>query len=76
MTVMEEPIPLFPAPKLKREVPMRHCFNCGAQLGRYRDYDRYDTYSAHECMQQACDGQAEDRREAHEALDERMGWGR
>ena len=76
MTVMEEPIPLFPAPKLKREAPMRHCCYCGTELGRYNDYDRYDTCGAQECTRQARDGQAEDRREVHKALDERMGWGR
>lgn len=38
-----------------KPVPMRHCFNCGAELGRYRDYDRLDTCGEQECEKAARD---------------------
>ena len=77
MTVMHEPMPaLPPAPKLKREPPMRHCAYCGAELGRYHDYDPFDNCGRSECQREANAAAREERREAHEALDERMGWSR
>jgi hypothetical protein len=51
---------------------MRHCFNCGAELGVYADYDRLDTCGAGECNRAAAE--AEEREKAHRDLDERMGW--
>ena len=75
MTVMDEPIDIPPAPKLKREAPMRHCFNCGAELGRYHDYDPLDHCGAQECQREAVAAEREERQEAHENLDRIRGWG-
>ena len=55
---------------------MRHCFNCGAELGRYSDYDRLDHCDARECARAARDAAEQERDEAHEQLDRDMGWGR
>ena len=76
MTVMREPITPPLAPTLKREAPMRHCFNCGAQLGRYRDYDPLDNCGQPGCQREANAQAREERFEAHRQLDEDMGWGR
>lgn len=53
---------------------MRHCFNCGAELGCYADYDRADTCGAQECNREARDSIAEERDDAHERLDRDNGW--
>jgi hypothetical protein len=54
--------------------PMRHCFYCGEELGRYRDYDRLDTCGKMECLREAQDTVAAERAEAHEELDRERGW--
>lgn len=58
------------------EPKMRHCANCGAQLGliEARNYDRNDTCGARECERAMRDMEAEEREQAHSDLDERMGW--
>lgn len=53
---------------------MRHCFNCGAELGVYADYDRLDTCGALECDREARHAMAEEREEAHKWLDRDNGW--
>ena len=59
----------------KKLAPMRHCFNCGEELGRYRDYDPLDTCGKPECDREGRDAVAEKRSEAHRQLDEDNGWG-
>lgn len=53
---------------------MRHCFNCGAELGTYADYDPLDTCGAIECERTARDAMQTEREEAHEKLDRDMGY--
>lgn len=53
---------------------MRHCFNCGAELGRYRDYDRLDTCGKTECVREANQARVEEREDAHERLDRDLGY--
>lgn len=55
---------------------MRHCFNCGAELGVYADYDPLDTCGANECEREARIAVSQQRDEAHEQLDRDLGWGR
>lgn len=52
----------------------RFCFNCGASLGVYADWDRLDDCGARECQRAVRDCLAEEREEAHEQLDRDMGW--
>lgn len=56
------------------EPKMRHCFNCGEELGRYRDCDPLDTCGAAECVREARETEGTLREEAHEHLDRDMGW--
>lgn len=53
---------------------MRHCFNCGAELGTYADYDPLDNCGALECTRAARDAENERRDAAHEELDRWHGW--
>lgn len=55
---------------------MRHCWNCGAELGfiEARHYDRTDTCGKRECEREARDQAAAEREDAHEQLDRDMGW--
>lgn len=55
---------------------MRHCFNCGAEMGVIEDkhYDRRDTCGARECEREARYEAEAERSEAHEQLDRDMGW--
>jgi hypothetical protein len=55
---------------------MRHCFNCGDELGVYADYDSLDTCGKQECERAARKAAREDREEAHRRLDAARGWGR
>lgn len=59
---------------MAREPKMRHCCNCGEELGVYADYDRYDTCGKRECDRAVRDDLAQEREEAHEQLDRDMGW--
>ena len=52
----------------------RFCFNCGADIGSYADYDHLDTCGSRECERAARDAAAQEREEAHEQLDRDMGW--
>jgi len=53
---------------------MRYCFNCGAQLGVYADYDPLDDCGKRECQRAAHDAIRQERDEAHEQLDRDRGW--
>lgn len=53
---------------------MRHCFYCGEELGVYADYDQLDDCGKSECSRAAHDARRAEREEAHERLDDRMGW--
>jgi hypothetical protein len=59
---------------MTRAKKMRHCFNCGAELGEYADYDPLDTCGQMECERAARDAAIQEREEAHERLDRNMGW--
>lgn len=48
---------------------MRHCFNCGEELGCYANYDPLDTCGKRECEREAADAVWREREEAHEQLD-------
>jgi hypothetical protein len=58
-----------------RTPKMRHCFNCGAEMGVYADYDPMDTCGAIECNREAAAAESQRREEAHEQLDRDMGYG-
>ena len=53
---------------------MRHCFNCGKEIGGYPDayHDRFT--ACHECQHEERDARQQEREEAHEQLDRNMGW--
>jgi hypothetical protein len=53
---------------------MRHCFNCGVDLGVYADYHPLDDCGARECVRAAQDCYQQEREEAHEQLDRDMGY--
>lgn len=55
---------------------MRHCFNCGTELGVIadKDYEPLDTCGSSECSRAARDAMRSEREEAHEQLDRDMGW--
>jgi hypothetical protein len=58
----------------EKPIPMRHCFNCGEELGRYRCHDPLETCGKPECDREARNAYAAEREEAHEQLDRDMGW--
>lgn len=43
---------------------MRHCFNCGKELGAYADHDPLDTCGKVECDRAASDAHRQEREEA------------
>jgi hypothetical protein len=53
---------------------MRHCFNCGEELGVYADHDPLDDCGKMECTRAARDARAQEREEAHERLDRDLGY--
>jgi hypothetical protein len=55
---------------------IRHCWNCGADMGfiENRYYDRTDVCGSRECNRAAQDAFRQERDEAHEQLDRDMGW--
>ena len=55
---------------------MRHCFNCGEELGVLDWYDRWDHCGKQECAREARDGMRAEREEAHEQLDRDLGYDR
>lgn len=59
---------------MTKTAKMRHCFNCGEELGVYADYDRLDTCGKRECNRAAQDCVEEERQAAHEAVDRDFGY--
>lgn len=53
---------------------LRHCFNCGAEIGCYADYNPLDTCGKGECEREAGRQMQYEREEAHEQLDRDRGW--
>ena len=60
--------------KMDKPIPMRHCANCGVEMGRYRDYHRLDTCGKPECDREARNEARAEREEAHDRLDRDMDW--
>jgi len=58
----------------EKKIPMRFCFNCGAELGRYREHDPLDTCGKAECNREAQNAVEAERYEAHRQLDKDRGW--
>lgn len=56
------------------KMKMRHCFNCGEELGVSADHDPLDTCGKKECEREARDQMQAEREEAHARLDRNMGW--
>lgn len=61
-------------PKKPKQPRMRHCFNCGEELGRYNYYDPLDHCGKHECAREARWAAESERAEAHEQLDRDLGY--
>jgi len=59
-----------------KPIPMRHCFFCGEELGRYLDYDPLDNCGRIEGRREAQRAAEIERDEAHRKLDRDMGWDR
>ncbi len=57
-----------------RESKERFCCYCGESMGAYADYDRMDTCGERECERFVREEMAAEREDAHNDLDERMGW--
>jgi hypothetical protein len=53
---------------------MRHCFNCGEELGFYADWEPLDSCGRPECEREARSAREAERSEAHEQLDRDRGW--
>lgn len=60
---------------MARTPKLRHCFNCGSEMGVYADYDPLDTCGQTECNREAAASMAQQRDEAHEQLDRDLGYG-
>lgn len=59
---------------MSRPAKMRHCFNCGAELGVHADYEPLDDCGKRECVRAAQDAYQQERAEAHDQLDRDRGW--
>lgn len=57
-----------------KTLKMRFCFYCGEELGCYADYDPLDTCGKSECNREAGSAMREERQNAHDDLDDQMGW--
>jgi hypothetical protein len=68
-------MPTTPSPR-KRQSRMRHCFNCGEEIGVSADYEPLDTCGRSECEREARYAQIEREERSHDELDYQMGWGR
>lgn len=49
-------------PDKNAAAPMRHCYWCGCQIGRYADFDFYDTCGAQDCEREARRAAADERK--------------
>lgn len=55
---------------------MQHCFNCGAELGVYEAYyGDLQNCGASECNRAERETHEAEREEAHQRLDDEMGYG-
>lgn len=55
---------------------MQHCFNCGAELGVYSAYyGDLQNCGASECTRAERETMQAEREEAHQRLDDEMGYG-
>lgn len=61
---------------MTREAKMRHCWNCGAEIGVYADWRQsdLDDCGSLECQRETRRAFQAEREEAHDRLDEEMGW--
>ncbi len=66
----------MPEQPKKITAKMRHCWNCGAEMGVIENkyYDCMDVCGNLECNRALGDALAQERAEAHEQLDRDMGW--
>jgi hypothetical protein len=55
---------------------MRHCFNCGEEIGFDAYYDPLDTCGKNACLREAQEQAQMERDERHEQLDHEMGYWR
>lgn len=53
---------------------MRHCFNCGDEIGVYAGYHPLDTCGKLACEREAREEERQRREEEHERLDRDNGW--
>lgn len=60
--------------KKTAQPPMRHCFYCGEELGRYWANDPLDTCGRAECNREARYASQQERDEAHRQLDRDLGF--
>jgi hypothetical protein len=60
----------------KSTAKMRHCWNCGAELGvlSRAQWEPGDTCGKTECEREARDQARAERDQAHEQLDRDLGW--
>lgn len=61
---------------MTREAKMRHCWNCGAEIGVYANWRQsdLDDCGSQECARETRNAFQAARDEAHEELDRDMGW--
>jgi hypothetical protein len=59
---------------MPKEAKERFCFNCGASMGCYADYDPLDDCGSAECTREVREIHQAEREEAHEQLDRDRGW--
>lgn len=59
------------------EPKMRHCWNCGEELGMLKrsEWEPGDTCGKTECNREASNAREAEREEAHRRLDSNMGYG-
>ncbi len=60
---------------MPKEAKERFCCYCGKSMGFYADYDRNDTCGERECDRYVQDCNEAERHEAHERLDQELGYG-
>lgn len=56
------------------EKKMRYCFNCGAELGEYSEWEALDHCGAPECAREARAAIEAEREERHRQVDEDYRW--
>ena len=62
--------------KHPKEHPMRHCFNCGAELGRFSaaEYDPLDDCGDRACVAAANDARAQEREDESDPSRDPCNW--